>query len=101
MDTLTKAVVLLWRYNRLLEEEYGDISREVDALGDLVLRYLREAKINEKQHPETTAALFKVLRSAESSASNMDSLHQEKVKLHDAIMKIYMDLAIDPTSTLQ
>ena len=105
MDASTKAVVravvLLWQYNNLLERENREIGDRVDAIENLILRYLRDAKIDEKQHPETTAALFEALRSAESGASNMKGLRQDKLKTKDAIQKVFMDLAIDPAATLQ
>ena len=47
--------------------EYGDIRSEVDAIVDLIMLYMGEAKVDEKQHPETTAAMLKVVRSLESS----------------------------------
>jgi len=101
IDALKKAVVLLWRYNRLLEREYGDIRSEVDAIGDLIMRYMGEAKVDEKQHPETTAAMFKVVRSLESRAGNMESRHQEQLKTMEAVLKVFVDLAIDQEATLQ
>ena len=101
MDALTKAVVLLWQDNRLLERECGDIRSHVDAIGDLIALYLREAKIDDNQYPETSAALDKVIKSLEDRVSNIERLHHERVKIMDAMLKVYMDLAIDPAATLQ
>ena len=51
MDALKKAVVVLWQYHRLLEKEHDDIRKEFDAVRDLLIRYLGEAKVDERQHP--------------------------------------------------
>lgn len=47
MDALKKAVVLLWRYNRLLEREDEDIRSDVREISDLIMRYMSEAKVDE------------------------------------------------------
>ena len=103
VNALTKAVVLLSQYDHLLERKYERISDEVGAITDLVMHYMNEVtKVEEKQHPETMAALLKVLRVTENGVNNMESIHQEEVKLRDAMLKVYMDLAIDPAAhTLQ
>ena len=101
MDALKKAVVLLWEYIHLLEKEYDDTRKEVDAIGDLVMRYIREAKVDESQHPETMAAILKVVTSFESSASHLESFNQERLKLMEAMNAVFTDLVINTTATRQ
>jgi hypothetical protein len=101
MDALKKAVLLLWQYSHLLEREYDDTRKQVDAIGDLVMRYIGEVKVDGRQHPETMAAMLKVVRSLESSASHMENFHRERLKTMDAMQAVFTDLAIDPTATRQ
>ena len=101
MDALKKAVLLLWQYNDLLEKEHDDIRKEVAAIGGLVMRYIGEAKIDEKQYPETMAAMRKVVKSLESRASHIESFHQERLKTMHAMQAVFIDLAIDATATRQ
>ncbi len=81
--------------------ECDDIRKEVGAISDLVMRYIGEAKIDERQHPETMAAMLKVVRSLESSASHMENFHQERLKTMDAMQAVFTDLVIDATTTRQ
>ena len=101
MDALKKAVVLLWEYIHLLEKECDDTRKEVDAIGDLVMRYIREAKVDESQHPETMAAILKVVTSFDSSASHLESFNQERLKLMEAMNAVFTDLVINTTATRQ
>jgi len=101
MDALKKAVLLLWRHIHLLEREHDDIRKEVDAIGDLVMRYIGEAKVDESHHPETMAAMLKVVRSLESRASHVESFYQERLKTLDAMQAVLTDLVVDPTATRQ
>jgi hypothetical protein len=101
MDALKKAVVLLWQYNHLLERECDDIRKEVDAIGGLIMRYIGEAKVDEKQYPETAAAMLKVVRSLENRSSHMEGLHRERLKTMQAMQAAFTDLAIDETATRQ
>jgi hypothetical protein len=101
MDALKKAVMLLWKNNRLLEREYDDIRKEVDAISDLVMRYIGEAKLDETEHPETMAATLQVVRTLESRASHMENFHRERLKMMDAMQAVFTDLAIDATATRQ
>ena len=102
MNALTKAVVFLSQYDRLLERKYERISDEVGAITDLMMHYMKEVtKVDEKQHPETMAALLKVLRVTESRVNNMESIHQEEMRIMAAMLEVYMGLAVDPAATLQ
>jgi hypothetical protein len=101
MDALKKAVVLLWQYNHLLEKEHDDIRKEFDAVRDLLIRYLGEAKVDERQHPKTMAAMLKVVRSLESRASHMEDFYRERLKTMDAMQAVFTDLAVDATGTRQ
>jgi hypothetical protein len=101
MDALTKAVVQLTRYNRLLEREIGDVDSHVGAILELIMIYIGEAKVDEKQHPKTAVAMVKVVESLQSLVNNKQSLRQEKLNTMDAMTKVFMDLAIDPSATLQ
>ncbi len=62
MDALKKAIVVLWRYIDLVEKDHADLRREVNAIGDLLIRYLGEIKVEEKHNPNTIAAMMKVPR---------------------------------------
>jgi hypothetical protein len=101
MDALAKAVVLLWQRNQLLERECGNVESRVKAINDVVLHYMREANVDEKLHPVTTAALVALAKSLESLASDMKSVREEKVTNNEALVKVFTDLAIDPAATLQ
>jgi hypothetical protein len=105
MDALKKAVLLLWQRNQHLEKEYNDIRKEVDAIGDLVMQYMGEVRLDEKQYPETTTAMLKVIKSLESRASRMKDFNQERLKTMTAMQavltELVIDLAIDPTATRQ
>ena len=101
MDALAKAVVLLWQRNHLLERECGNVESRVNAITDVVLHYLREAHVEEKLHPVTTAALVALAKSFESLTSDMKSVREEKVTNNEALAKVFTDLAIDPLATLQ
>ena len=101
MDALKRAVLLLWQYIHLLDKEHEDVRKEVDAIGDLVMRYMGEAKVDEDRHPETVAAMLKVVRSLESRANHMENFHRERLKKMDAIQADLTDLAIDSTTTRQ
>jgi hypothetical protein len=97
MDALKKAVLLLWQYIRLLEKEYDDTKKEVDAIGDLVMRYIREEHINESQHPETMAAMLKVVTSLESNLSRLENFNRERLKIMEQMNAVFTDLVIDTT----
>jgi len=101
MDALKKAVLLLFQYNRLLEREYDDIREEIAAIEDLVMRYIGEAKVDEKQHPETMAAMLKVLRLLQSRANHIEKFHRERLKMMNGMQAVFTDLAIDATATRQ
>jgi hypothetical protein len=101
MDALKKAVLLLWQQIRLLEKEHSDIRKEVDAIGDLAMSYIREVKVDEKQHPETMAAMLEVVRCLESRANHMENIHRERLKTMGAMQAVFTDLAIDATATRQ
>jgi hypothetical protein len=101
MDALKKAVLLLWRHIHLLEREHDDIRKEVEAIGDLVMRYIGEVKVDENQHPETVTAMLKVVRSLESRASHVESFYEERLKTLDAMQAVLTDLVVDPTATRQ
>ncbi len=101
MDALKKAVILLWLCNQHLERQYDDIRKEVNAIGDLVMQYIGEAHVDEKQYPETMAAMLKVIKSLESRASHVESFNQERLKTMAAMQAVFTDLVIDPTATRQ
>jgi hypothetical protein len=101
MDALKKAVLLLWQYNQVLEREYDDTRKQVDAVGELVMRYIREAKVDERQYPETMAAMLKVVSTLESRASHMENFHRERLNTMNAMQGVFTDLAVDPTATRQ
>ena len=65
------------------------------------MRYMREAKVDGNQHPETVAAMLKVVRSLESRAAHMENFHCERLKKMDAMQAVLTDLAIDSTATRQ
>jgi hypothetical protein len=71
MDALKKAIVVLWRYIDLVEKDHADLRREVNAIGDLLIRYLGEIKVEEKHNPNTIAAMMKVLGTIENAASHL------------------------------
>jgi hypothetical protein len=101
MDALTKAVILLWQRNHLLERECGNVENRIKAISDVVLHYMREANIEEKLHPVTAAALVTLAKSFEGLSSDMKSIREEKVTNDEALIKVFTDLAIDPAATLQ
>jgi hypothetical protein len=101
MDALKKAIVLLSQYNRLLEREDEDLRSDVREITDLIMRYMIEAKVDQKQYPETMAAMLTIIKSSESRLSNMESRHKERVEAMQAMTEVFMDLAIDPSATLQ
>jgi hypothetical protein len=101
MDALTKAVVLLWQRSHLLERECGNVESRIKAINDVVLHYMREANVEEKLHPVTTAALVTLAKSFESLASDMKSIREEKVTNNEAMIQAFTDLAVDPAAALQ
>jgi hypothetical protein len=101
MDALTKAVVLLWQRNHLLERECRNAENRIKAINDVVLHYMHEANVEEELHPVTTAALVTLAKSFEGLASDMKSIREEKVKNNEALTKVFTDLAIDPAAALQ
>jgi hypothetical protein len=101
MDALTKAVVLLWQRNHLLERECGNVESRIKAINEVILHYMREANIEEKLHPVTAAALVTLAKSFESLASEMKSIREKKAANNEALIKAFTDLAIDPVAALQ
>jgi hypothetical protein len=83
-------------------KENAETSRAVlKAINDVVLHYMREANVDEKLHPVTTAALVALAKSFESLANDMKSVREEKVTNNEALRKVFTDLAIDPAATLR
>ena len=102
MDALKKVVLLLWQYIHLLEKEYDDTRKEVDAIGDLVMLYIRDAKIDESQHRETMAAMRKVVTSLGSNLSRLENFNRERLKIMEEMNAVFTDLVIDDaTATRQ
>jgi|SRR5271157_3015697 len=101
MDALKKAIVVLWRYIDLVEKDHADLRREVNAIGDLLIRYLGEIKVEEKHNPNTIAAIMKVLGTIENTASHLAPSHKERVKTMNEMQSIFTDLAIDSSATRQ
>ena len=101
MDAWKKAVLVLWKYNHLLQEEHDQIRKELDALRDLVMQYIAEAKVDEKQHPKTIEAMLKVVSSLESRAIRMEGFHRERLETMKAMQAVFTDLAVDTTGTPQ
>ena len=101
MDALKKAVLLLWQYNHLLEKEHDDIRKEFDAVRDLLIRYIGETKVDEKQYPKTIESMLKVVSSLESRASRMEDSYRERLKTMNAMHAVFTDLAVDTTGTPQ
>jgi hypothetical protein len=62
---------------------------------------MREANVDEKLHPVTTAALVALAKSFENLANDMKSIREEKVTNNEALVKVFTDLAIDPVATIQ
>jgi hypothetical protein len=101
MDALKKAIVVLWRYIDLVEKDHADLRREVNAIGDLLIRYLGEIKVEEKHNSNTIAAMMKVLGTIENTASHLAPSHQERLKTMNEMQAILTDLAIDSSATRQ
>jgi hypothetical protein len=71
MDALKKAIMALWRYIDLVEKDHANLRIEVNAIGDLLMRYLGEIKIEETHNPNIIVAMMKVLRTFENTANHL------------------------------
>jgi hypothetical protein len=101
MDALKRAIVVLWRYIDLVEKDHADLRKEVNALGDLLMRYLGEVKVEETHNPNTIVAMMKVLRALENTANHLAPSHRERLKTMKEMQAIFTDLAIDSSATRQ
>ena len=101
MVALKKAVLALLQSINLLEKEHDEIRKEVEAIRNLIMTYIGEAKVDEKLHPQTLAAMIKVVEAVQSRANHMGNFNQERLKAMEAMNAVLTDLAIDATATRQ